>query len=373
MKTDILKITSSNRTALIKKAADALDEGDIVAFPTETVYGLGCRVEPSAIKRLDELKERPIEKHYTLHIGDQDQLNHYIPEMDVRCRKLVQNGLPGPMTIVFQLSESALNRLSSELSTQTFNLLYSDGTLGIRYPDNPVASAILSRTRFPVVAPSANPAGQIPAASAREVLEYFDGRIQCVVETPEYECDFKKSSTVVKIGCSDMTILRQGVISESQIRRWSTYRILFVCTGNTCRSPIAEGICRKYFSDKLGLGVDHLAGLGYKVSSAGIAAYPGMPASRQAVEVCRKQRIDLSSHRSSPLTSEDVEQSDVIFTMTHSHSENIVQMYPASSHKCFVLAETADIPDPIGMGYDVYHCCFQKIQESVMKRMDELI
>ena len=150
-------------------------------------------------------------------------------------------------------------------------------------------------------------------------------------------------------------------------------RILFICTGNICRSPMAEGFCRKYFADNLGCQVDELEHFGYIIDSAGVAACEGSPASRHAIEVCWAQEIDLSCHQSRQLTLGDIEQSDVIFTMSQSHRDSIVQSLPSASEKCFVLDEAADILDPIGLGIGVYRDCFQQICDTIIKKEKEIL
>ena len=365
MKTEILKICTPDDVRAVQRAAQLLDEGALVAFPTETVYGIGCKADKHAFDRLNEVKGRPLDKRYTLHIGRPEQLEKYIPSMCLKARKLVQNAFPGPVTIVFELDDEALVQVQQNLPKGGFEMLYSGGTLGVRYPACPVTCSILAKAESPVVAPSANPAGQTPATTAKEVLGYFDGKIDYIVEIPDFELGYKQSSTVVKVGKQDVQILREGAVSASRIRKWATIRLLFVCTGNTCRSPMAEGFCRKYFADNLGCQVDGLESFGYIVNSAGLAACEGAPASRHAIEVCRDGKIDLSCHQSRQLTLEDIEQSDVIFTMGQYHRDSIVQLLPAASKRCFVLDETSDIMDPIGSGIEVYQDCFQQICDSI--------
>ncbi|MEN8127230.1 MAG: L-threonylcarbamoyladenylate synthase [Planctomycetota bacterium] len=369
----MLKICSLDDAVAIQKAAQLLNAGSLVAFPTETVYGIGCKVDKNALQRLNEVKGRQLGKHYTLHVGSFEQLAKYVPTMGMKAWKLVQNALPGPVTVVFELDERVLKYTAEHISKDVFELLYVDGTLGIRYPANPVACAVLSQTQSPVVAPSANPAGQDPAQTAQQVLDYFEGRIDAVVDAPDFGCTYKKSSTVVKVGKRDIEVLREGAVSIDQIREWSTVRILFVCTGNTCRSPMAAGFCRKYFSDILGCHVDGLADLGYIIDSAGIAAFEGAPASRHAIEVCREQQIDLTSHRSRQLTLQDIEQSDLIFTMSRSHRASIVQSLPSASKKCFMLDPKNEIQDPIELDMDVYRTCFCQISENIREKKSEIL
>ncbi len=373
METKTLTIHTPDDVKAVQKVACLLDEGALVAFPTETVYGIGCKVDPKTIERLNQLKGRPTDKHYTLHIGNYEQLTKYVPTMSARARKLAHGAFPGPVTIVFELSEKAIRQLREVLPVSVVDLLYPDGTIGVRYPSHPVVSAILSQAKCAVVAPSANVSGQPPAVSAAQVAGYFDGKIECIVDAPCGVVACNTSSTVVKVEQRDIRILRQGAVPADQIREWTTLRVLFVCAGNTCRSPMAEGFCRKYFADILGCSVDDLGRFGYIINSAGIIAFEGAPASCHAVEVCRRHQIDLTGHQSRPLTPEEIEKSDMIYVMTRNQRESVVRLLPAAKDKCFVLNKTGDIEDPVGLDEDVYRACFNQIQKAVTGRANEIL
>lgn len=373
MGTKILKIYNPKEAA-VQEAAQLLDQGALVAFPTETVYGVGCRVESNAIQRLNNLKGRPADKRYTLHVGNDEQLSKYVPVMNAQARKLVSRMLPGPLTIVFELNKKALTLISRTLPPEVIDLLYLDGTIGIRYPAHSIACAILSLAQFPVVAPSANLSGQSPAVNTDQVLSYFNGKIECIVESPNEKVCYSKNSTVVKAGKGGIQILRSGAVPDEKIRELATIRILFVCTGNTCRSPMAEGICRKYFADILGCSVDELGRLGYIINSAGVVAFDDAPASRYAIEVSRAFNVDLSRHRSRLLTKDLVEQSDVIYVMSPRHKDNVVQLCPSAIDRCFLLDKGGTpIEDPVGFDREVYEACFRQIQSAIVERMDELL
>jgi glycine hydroxymethyltransferase len=139
--------------------------------------------------------------------------------------------------------------------------------------------------------------------------------------------------------------------------------VLFVCTGNVCRSPMAEGIFRRVVQ---GRGA-------YRVASAGLGAMDGQPPSAHAVEAVRELGIDISNLRSRMLTPELVQQADYIFGMTHNHVDTVMLLYPQAAEKTFLLREfdetldtfEKDISDPIGGSYDIYLNCRDQIEQGI--------
>ena len=146
--------------------------------------------------------------------------------------------------------------------------------------------------------------------------------------------------------------------------------ILFVCTGNVCRSPMAEGLFRHVTKDSSQ----------FQVLSAGVGAVEGQPPSAFAVRALREMGLDISGQRSRSLTPQLVEQSDLIIGMTHSHVDTISVLFPWAAEKTFLLREfdetlepfEREIPDPIGGSYDVYLFCREQIEKGIHSMLDRL-
>jgi len=148
-------------------------------------------------------------------------------------------------------------------------------------------------------------------------------------------------------------------------------KVVLVCTGNTCRSPMAEALLRQMAASR---------GLEIEVSSAGTHASPGLPASPEAVEVCRRAGIDLTGHRSRRLSAAVVEQADLILTMEHHHRVLAAGLYPDAAGRLHALAAyagesgAAGVPDPLGGGREVYQGVYERLAsllDQVLSRIRE--
>lgn len=149
-------------------------------------------------------------------------------------------------------------------------------------------------------------------------------------------------------------------------------KVVFVCTGNTCRSSMAEAMARNWLRINAPQNVDT------QVTSAGLAVFSGSPASRQAIEVMAERGLDLSYHRARQFSGELMEQADIIFTATENHRRALVAMFPGAAAKIHVLAEFAgragfDISDPFGQSVDVYRKCAVQMEELIDRALNKLL
>ncbi len=372
METKVLKMDPQlPNEVVLRSAGKMIRDGEIVAFPTETVYGLACRVDQGALEKLDKAKNRPQDKRYTLVISDISELDKYVPRVQTRLKKLINQFWPGPLTIVFEFTDEDLNILKARFDPFVFKTLYKNSNLGIRCPLGKIPQKLLEYAECAVVAPSANLSGQEPAVDGNEVVKQLGGRIELIVDGGK--CALKSPSTVVKSSGNNLEILREGAVTREKIDKYSTINILFVCTGNTCRSPMAQWLGKKYLSENLGCSLDQVDKFGYKIVSAGVMAADGVDASLEAVKACERYGIDISSHKSTFLTEEMVHESDIIFVMCQSHLENVIGLYPEAESKISRLADDKDVFDPIGSSQEIYDSCAGFIFENIKKRFGEIL
>lgn len=199
LETKILQPTLEN----LIMAAEMIKCGELVAFPTETVYGLGADgLNVTACKKIFVAKGRPQDKPLSLHVASLEMAST-IARIDSRAEKLFKMFLPGALTIILPK-----NKIVPDFVT-------SGATVGIRFPANDVALSLIRLVGRPIAAPSANLSGFEPPKTAQEVFNNLSGRIPVILEGGA--CKFGISSTIIDLTLEKPKILRHGAISEEKI------------------------------------------------------------------------------------------------------------------------------------------------------------
>ena len=205
MKTQIIKINSTQQKEEIKKAADVLKNGGLVGIPTETVYGLGANaLDEEAVKSVFVAKGRPQDNPLIVHISDFDEIYDLVEEVPESAKKLAEKYWPGPMTIILKKSDKIPDVVSAGLDT-----------VAIRLPEHEIARAIIRQAGVPIAAPSANVSGSPSPTSAKNVFEDMNGKIPLIVDGGE--CTVGVESTVVTLVKDKPKILRPGGITPEEI------------------------------------------------------------------------------------------------------------------------------------------------------------
>ena len=186
-------------------------------------------------------------------------------------------------------------------------------------------------------------------------------------------CQFGQPSSVVKVTHAGLEVLRSGVVSPATLQRLASFMILLVCTGNTCRSPMAEGLLKNRLARELNCTPENLLDRGVMVASAGVSAMPGSPASPEAVAVLQESGIDISQHASQPVSERLVRNADLIFTLTAGHRQALLSQWPEAEGRVHLLSpDRRDVSDPIGGTTEDYRRCARQIDALLTARLDAL-
>jgi protein-tyrosine phosphatase len=353
-----------------ERAAAALAQGKLVAFPTETVYGIAASIaRADAVERLAKTKGRDVTKPMTVAIrGTADALD-WMPELGLTGRRLAQRCWPGPLTLIS--SEGVDAGAAMELPPAVRQRICPDGAIGLRAPDHEAIQLVLG-TSGALVLTSANASGEPEAQTAREIVERLGSHLALVIDDgPRPD---GKPSTVVRVQGKSWEVCREGAMPKSALAELASCVIVFVCTGNTCRSPLAEGIFKKMLAARLQCPIEALPDRGYIVRSAGLAAFEGNAAAPEAVEVARQHGAELLDHRSRMLTPEVVAKADFILVMTRTHLGFMRDLFgDLGPEPRLLCASGEDVPDPIGCDHPVYEKCAAQISQSLEALVPEVL
>lgn len=242
MKTRILKDTTED----IKLAAKIIDEGGLVAFPTETVYGLGANaLNPEAVGKVYAAKGRPSDNPMIVHIASKEDLAKLTPQITGDMEALMETFWPGPLTMIVERNPEIPDVTTGGLDT-----------VGVRMPDNKVALALIDASGWPIAAPSANLSGKPSPTRAIDVIEDLSGRVDAIIESGN--CSFGIESTVVDMTGPEPMILRPGIITEKDLQEALDKPILMDPTlnvrpdrfNNDNFKPKAPGMKYKHYAPK---------------------------------------------------------------------------------------------------------------------------
>jgi len=211
--TEVIKVDEKNiEQSLIQKAAEVVKRGGVVAFPTETVYGLAAGVfDDNAVRKIFEVKKRPSNKPLAVCIASLDQLSGVAASIPPEAEAVIEEFLPGPLTLIL-LKRSSIPDIVTA----------SKNNVGIRYPDHRIALALIDSADVPIAATSANISGKESPTTAQEVLSQFSGEIDLMIDGGPTE--YKIASTVVDFTVQPYRILREGSISKQELDRFLVSR-----------------------------------------------------------------------------------------------------------------------------------------------------
>ncbi len=331
-------IRPENTAEFYSRVIHVLEQDGIIALPTDTVYGFAINgIAYSAFQKLTKVKGRG-EKPFTFFVP-KNQITHYAT---LSKRKIIEYFIPGPLTVILKKKkETSLPGITEKM--------------GIRVPRVDFVINLLNVYNKPLAVTSANLSGEPPLTNAFEISEMFT-EIELVIDGGTLK---SKASTVIDLTTTPPTIKRKGAIPILELEKVYgrqvlldgslKFNLLFVCSGNTCRSPMAEGIFRTLMSDEY-----------CKVRSAGTLPMGSVPPSQYAQDIIAEYGGSIAHHRAQTITHELIDWADLILVMEYKHYEVILKMSADAAVKTFLLKEYKrrtrynKVFDPVGKEKEYY-------------------
>ncbi|MFH1856189.1 MAG: L-threonylcarbamoyladenylate synthase [Candidatus Omnitrophota bacterium] len=350
----IYKLSDLSLTMLeLEELKNLLEQGQLIVFPTETVYGVACFYDSEEGKRkIFEIKKREEKKKLPVMVNDIAVIKEYFKcESSFLVEEVTRKFMPGPVTVILKCADGQ--------------------NIGFRIPDDRFVLDLISFCGRPLAVTSANLSGEEAAVDFKEAYDIFHDKVSAIVDGGKRGSGL--SSTVIDLTGQNMLVLREGAYDKDLIETAlaNPKKILFVCTGNTCRSVMAEAILEKMIEDKKIEGM--------KVASAGISAFDGMPPTRETAYELEQAGVRTELGVSKSVNEYMLQEADLILVMERRHLDYIISSDSELKRKTFLFLEFAfgikdgSVLDPIGGGMHEYHKIFSLIEEGIQKIIKKIL
>lgn len=360
-------------TKVIKEAVKCLNNNGLIVYPTDTLYAIGVDAySRKAVNKLYLIKQRDMGKPVSIMLNSLQQIKEIFGLMP-EIRDDLEKILPGAYTAVIK------NTMQKQIPI--FADINNPGSyiekVGVRIPAHSASSALSYLFDSPISCTSANISGMENTFSVESIIAQFGSSIDLIIDAgPIIK---SKGSTVIDFTKDPYFIIREGDITIKKLQkifgtnrislRKEKFVITFVCSGNICRSPIAEGLLKKM-----------IAATPYKdlitIQSAGTLSIPISHAHDLAINIADENELELGRHLSQPITREIVADSDIIFCMAQNHFSYLTRHFPEYKNKLYLLKQWKNskqvgipsIADPIGHNSTFFLQTFNEIR-SELKRI----
>ena len=328
---------------------------------TGSMFGIGAVYDDhKAIVKIDRLKQRDSGKGYILLMPDISWLDDYQLTPEIRVKRVLQQFWPGNLTVILEDKGNHFPHLSM------------NGTIAVRVPQDRLLCDYIKRMGKPLISTSINVASNQPEYKISSIKKEYNKWFDYGIVPKGVSKASNEPSTIISLHNNQLKIIRAGSIDEHLLRNAIIApRLLFICTGNTCRSPLAEFYAKRKICEM---------GLTLRSTSAGFVSH-GNPMAVNSSMLLSELDIPHKSHLSKIMEENDIKDSWLIITMTINHKDALLDVYPEAINKTFTLSEicgeeychpTCDIEDPYGLDISFYRSTFNLIKERVDCLLDKI-
>ncbi|MCU0710545.1 MAG: Sua5/YciO/YrdC/YwlC family protein [Pirellula sp.] len=359
--------SASDPRDVVHLAVQAIAEGHIVAVPSDCSYMLlASGLHQASVAQLSQLAQTGKLQAPAVMLRSPAELSDYFPDSPQAIKRFAPKVWPGPIS--FDLEMSTELSLLSQLENAVLRDLQQENLkVRVSIPSHPLIEQLTRLLAGPLVC---FPVLDSKGGLARHVEEIDPSFFTLAVD--DGVSTIATAPTQVEFDKSRGRVIREGALPAEYLKMLSRWTVLFVCTGNTCRSPMAQAMMNRKIEEKFSkqFGARDLP---IYAISAGVAAYGGDPASPGAQQAIKKYRANLDKHQSNQLTLELVDQADLILTMGSRHKHVIVSQWPAASGKVQMISpDGSEIADPFGGPIEIYARCAEQLDQCTDYWIDRL-
>ncbi len=354
----------------IKQAAQVIRTGGIIIYPTDTLYGFGIDLNNRrTLERLSVLKCRDAQRPLSVLINSRSQVEGLTGPLNSNEALCFTRLMPGKITLLLP------RRITAPIS-----ILNQYDRIGVRYPVSKICELLIAELGFPISSTSVNLSGHPNLKNTDDIQDVFEGQIDIILDAGPIKSS--RGSSVLDCSFFPPRVIREGDVGADEISRMlgmqvkpsqKKFSILFICSGNICRSPMAEGILKRVLSKTKYKDM-------VEVKSAGTLQIENAQATVATIEIARQYDIPLVNHRSRALNRELLSDADLVFCMSMNHLNYINSNFPEFKDRIFLLKQwhekkilsNPSIADPIGHNLDFFRKTFNQIYIEIMRVLPEI-